>query len=441
MRKFVFLVAVGLASGLMISVLAQVETSAWAFFGEINPTPEKPGMYQLTVPLQVMDKSREDLADLRLYDANGAEIPYALLIRREVDDRKEVGGTLFNRANVGSTASEVSVDLGEAPGEHNEVEIKTSGTNFRRRVSIEGSDSGTEWKLLQAGAVIFNMESRGRIVHSDRVSYPTSRYRLLRVRVFADELSDKAPPVVISVSAVRSVSAKGELTTWHVSLPGYQLVRHQGVPTSVWNIDLGARVPCDRLILDIQDPSFSRPYQIEASDDSQDLRVVASGELTRPTGKEIEPLVIPFNREEQVRKLRLLINDFSNQPLTVSAIQAGAPARQLIFELKVAPARPLRLYFSNPKATAPRYDFEKELEAKLFAHQTEPATIENVVSVAAVSNNPDYEPEPVALTERVPWLIYLVLALSSLVLAIVLLRLARSTVRKGTAKEEDSRDK
>ena len=138
-----------------------------------------------------MDKSQEDLADLRLYNAQGREIPYALRIRREIDEKREVGAHVFNQARIGPTTSEMSVDLGEGAGEHNEVEIDTSGSNFRRRVEVEGGDSAKEWRTLKTGDVIFSFQAQNKVVESNRVGYPASRYRYLRVRVFADELSDK----------------------------------------------------------------------------------------------------------------------------------------------------------------------------------------------------------------------------------------------------------
>ena len=197
MKRFglvVLLILMLSASGWVISIYAQNDAASWAFVVEVQPVPTAPGLYDLTVPLTVMDKSRADFSDLRLLDAQGREIPYAVRIRRDLDDTRIVGGNLFNQANVGSTASEVSVDLGEGSGEHNEVEIETGGSNFRRRVTIEGGDTGTDWKTLQSGAVIFEFESQNRTVQSNRVSYPTSRFRFLRVRVFADELTDEEPP-------------------------------------------------------------------------------------------------------------------------------------------------------------------------------------------------------------------------------------------------------
>ena len=417
------------ASGWLISIYAQSGTASWAFLVEVQPPPAGPALYDLTVPLQVMNGSRGDLSDLRLFDAQGQEIPYAIRIRKDVDESTIVGGSPFNQANVGS-ASEVSVDLGEGSGEHNELEIQTTGRNFRRRVNIEGGDTGKDWKTLQSEALIFGFESQNKTVQSNRVSYPTSRYRFLRVRVFSDELADDEPPVIRSVSAVKVQRASGELTTWNVNIPSYQLLRYEGAPSSSWNIDLGFYVPCDRLILDVGADSFSRPYHLEAVDDEQNLRLVASGELTRRVGEEVKPLVIRFDEEQLVRQLRLVIKDHSNQTLLLNDIKAGAPARQLVFELKAAPAQPLRLFYGNPKAEAPHYDFEKELSAKLSNTPVR-------VGVGPATANPDYKPEPLPLTERVPWLIYLVLGISTLVLGIILWKLAQSRINPESQDTEE----
>lgn len=149
---------------------------------------------------------------------------------------------------------------------------------------------------------------------------------------------------------------------------------------------------------------------------------MAAGELTRRVGEERKPIVIAFDQEEHVRKLRLLISDYNNPTLTITAIRAAAPARQLVFELKETPAQPLRLFFGKPNATAPHYDFEKELPARL---STAPVRI----GVGQLVKNPDYKPEPLPLTERIPWLIYLVLSASSIALALILFSLARTAVR------------
>ena len=225
---------------------------------------------------------------------------------------------------------------------------------------------------------------------------------------------------------MKAVREKGQLASWGVPVPSYELLRNQGAHSSAWIIDLGARAPCDRLALEVDDDSFSRPFQVESVDDEQQVRLIASGTLTRHSGDEEKPLMIIFDNEENVRKLRLQITDYSNPTLNITSIEASAPARQLVFELKEPTSQPLRLYFGNASVPAPHYDFETELESK---PSSEPAHSE----FSKVIANPEYRPAPRPLTERVPWLIYLVLAISSIALAFILFSIARSAMR-GTQK-------
>jgi hypothetical protein len=423
LESFLFIIFV--AAVLIVAVSAQTSLSLWPYYVEVTPERTDGQLYHLVVPLPVMDKARGDLADLRLFDATNREIPYAIRIRRDVDEKREIPTRLFNYGFGGPSTSEVSVDLGENPGEHNEIEIETNGSNFRRQVVIEGSDSGREWRTLSNDGVIFSFASQNNVAESQRVSYPTSRYRYLRVKVSRDPITDEETPQVTSVKVMMTVREKGWPSTWSVPVPSYQLQRNQGAHATVWTLDLGGRVPCDRLSLEIVEDSFSRPFQVEAIDDPQNVRLIASGDLTRHSGEEKKARVIVFNQEEIVRKLRLQITDYSNPTLNIASIEASAPARQLVFELKQPVSQPLRLFFGNETVGAPHYDFEKEVAARL---SKEPVHSR----LSSMFANREYKPEPKPLTERVPWLIYVVLAASSIALAFVLLSLARTATRVNT---------
>jgi hypothetical protein len=422
MKSLLFVLVAALV--VVVSVSAQTSLSLWPYYVEVTPQKTDGQLYDVLVPLPVMDKSRTDLADLRLFDSTNREIPYAIRVRRELDEKREIPTRLFNHGFAGPATSEVSVDLGENPGEHNEIEIETTGTNFRRQVVIEGSDSGREWRTLSNDGVVFSFSSQNNTAESKKVSYPTSRYRYLRVKVSRDPITDDETPQVTSAKVMMAVREKGFLSTWDVPVPSYQLQRNQGAHAAVWILDLGGRVPCDRLSLEIEEDSFSRPFQVEAIDDQQSVVLLASGDLTRHSGDEKKPVVIYFNDEAVVRKLRLQITDYSNPTLNIMSINASAPARQLVFELKPPAAQPLRLFFGNENVPAPHYDFEKEVAARL---SKEPVHS----SLGYVLANRDYKPEPKPLTERVPWLIYLVLAASSIALAFVLFSLARTATQIG----------
>src|SRR4029453_12177241 len=98
----------------------------------------------------------------RLFDSENREIPYAIRVRREVNDRKEFAAQVFNKVSEGSS-TEATIDLGENPDEHNEVQIETAGSDFRRRVTVEGRDGSGAWRTLRTDAVIFSFASDGKI--------------------------------------------------------------------------------------------------------------------------------------------------------------------------------------------------------------------------------------------------------------------------------------
>jgi Protein of unknown function (DUF3999) len=430
MRKLCSIVLLMIGAALLtviVPAFAQNSTASWPYFVELDVGAGQPAVYDLVVPFEVMDKASRDLSDLRIYDQLGREIPYALRVRRDASGMRTINVRMFNQGTVGSSTNEVVLDLGENAGEHNAVEIESSGDNFRRRVEIEGSDA-RDWRRLNTGDVIFSFTGSNGLVGSKRINYPTSRYRYLRVRVSADELSDDEIPEINDVRVLMAVREKGELVTWGVNVPPPQLLRHQGAPASSWTIDLGARVPCDRLALNFIDQSFSRPFYLEAID-GQDVRLVTSGELTRRAADGEKPLVINFNEEAYTRTLKLVVTDHSNPTLALISIEPSAPARQLVFELREPAVQPLRLFFGNSKIAPPHYDFEKELSGKLSKGATR-------IKVEAAKPNPEYKPEPLPFTERVPWLIYLVLAVSSIALGWILFSLARTTLRRGRAGTE-----
>ena len=437
--------AVVLLGGLLVVtvvVLAQTQLSSWPFFVEtvasfvdIRQSAKNdgnPGFYQFTVPLHVMGQARDDLGDLRLFDSQNHEIPYAIRVRNEINEQKVFVTHVFNKVTIGSS-TEATIDLGENPTEHNEVQIETAGTDFRRRVTIEGSDNSTAWRTLRSDAVILSFSSGTQAAEANSVTYPTSRYRYLRIRVQADEVNDDHAPDITDVRVSMTVHQKGELTKWAVSVPSYQLLRNQGAYASSLIIDLGARVPCDRLSLSISAASFYRPYQVEGFDDQENPISLASGYLSRREGEQNRPQLIVFEREAHVRQLRLKITDYSNPTLSITGIEAAAPARQLLFVLRQPQSSPLRLYFGNQKIPAPHYDFEKEVSANL---KNEPM----LIAVGETKRNPAYKPEPLPFTERAPWLIYLVLAASSVALGWILFSLAKKALKPGARGKSRERE-
>jgi hypothetical protein len=401
--------------------------TAWEWYADVRlPAADKPPRWAdfLLTP-GVLDKARPDQADLRLYDARGRTVPYALRIRRPRDEQQPLFAREFNRATNPDRSVELRLDLGERPPEHNEVEVVTRGDDFRRRLEVEGSDDGNTWSKLLDKAYLVHFRAGDKTMDVRKAAYPPSRFRYLRLRVFPDRgLADDAPAVA-SATVLHTVRVAGEDVTAPANLGPRQADPGDGGPGSVWPIDFGGdAVPVERLTFDVADKEFVRPFRLEAVDADGARTFLASGQWQRTLGDE-RPLEIKFG-EVTARRLRLVVTDFRNQPLDVRAVTYSAPARQVVFEPKPELAQPLRLYFGNPNAGAPHYDFAATLPTTL-----NPAPERD--SLEGLTRNPEYRPPPKPWTERWPWLVYLVLGPAAAVLLAILGALGREAVRRHDA--------
>lgn len=394
--------------------------TAWRYFNEISVPATHLPLLSVTLDRDTLGEGRPDLADLRLYDAAGHEVPYTLRIRRQIDSQTVSQAQTFNRAVEGGAAL-ISCDLGEQPPEHNEVEVSTAGDNFRRLADVEGSSDGEHWSTLVSGAILFRFSSEGRSAEQQAISYPASRFRYLRVRVNRDLQVDRAAPEITALEVQRSTHLKGEMVAYPGALERPDADRLNARPATVWRIDLGARVPLERLRIFVRERAFSRPFLLEAADDPAAPQQLASGELARSEEAPQANPEINFS-ERFARRLKLTITDDRNPPLSITAVTAFGAMRQVVFETAAAGTGPLRLYYGNPHANAPRYDLNARIPSDGSARAL-------FIRAGSRQDNAIFQPPSRPLSERSPWLVYLVLVIATIVLAGILLNIAGTSKR------------
>jgi hypothetical protein len=394
--------------------------SAWPYFKEIQAPRLSVPLLDFVLDAETLDKARADQSDLRLFDSAGREIPYLLRVRRDVATSNAIQAREFNRG-VDHGLAQLSLDLGEQPQQHNQVEVETSGNNFRRLVDVQGSPDGAQWSTLASAAIVFRFAAGGRSAEQQAVDYPVSRYRYLRIRVSRDPQVDDAAPVLTAVRIRRSVQIKGETVSFAGHLEGRDADRVNARPASIWRVDLGARIPIQRITIMTGDGAFSRPFQLDAIDDPAAPVPLASGELTGRENPQGNQLAIEFG-EQFARRLKLTVTDDRNAPLAISGVTAQSAARQVVLETAAAGSGPLRLYYGNPRALAPHYDLAARLPPEL---RLAPSRL----MLGPQRENPIYRPQPEPFSERSPWLVYLVLGAATVVLAAILVNLARAAAR------------
>lgn len=439
------------------------ELSAWQFYQELSAIGQGKSKYvDFLVTPAVFDKARFDLADLRLRDAGGRELPYALRIRRSEQQLATLEFREFNHASLPDRADELSLDFGEMPVEHNEMVLSVDGKNFRRRVQIEGSDNREQWRVIEGKGEVVRYEAEGQFLDARRIRYPTSRFRYLRVRVYPDSAITDDKPKIQAVTMNQNKEVPGEYLTLSANLGQREPVRTYRGYGSAWIIDLDGEVPVEKLSFNIDSDDFVRDYEVEVLSnpdrDYQDSRgmpvrpydkgmpvnkepfredrnvpyypvggVQASGQWRRRAGAEHQPMEIRFGTELRARRLRLIVTDNRNPPLNLQSVHYIAAARQVVFERPAELAEPLRLYCGNPSALPPSYDFARNLPASLAPPP------ERIQLAPGVQDNPEYRPTPKPWTDRWPWVIYVVLGIASAALLGILGVLARQTIQRHDA--------
>jgi hypothetical protein len=433
--------------------------SRWPYYQEIAlpAEPSSDPYFDFIVPPSVFDQARTsdfgdsgaELADLRLLDADGNTVPYALRVRTAVNTTETVATTEFNRTTTTDGASELTLDLGATPPYHNEMEVSLGGQDYRRRAILEGSDDASTWQKITERNLVWFKEG-DREFDGRKFTYSPSRFRYLRLRVYPDPVVDKDPVSIVSVTVKHQMTVPAELITLPATLERREPTRANGAPASAWIIDLGANhMPVQRINVDVAEPDFNREYVLQAGgppDSGQGFQWATSGTWTRAIGDPPKPLVAettgyyegrsdyspypsattdnsPPYLEIHARRLRLEVVDHSNPPLTIKGVTFTAAARQVIFANTPGLKGPLRLYYGNSLAEPPHYDLQGTLPARL-----EPAP--RRLSLAGRQANDNFQPEPMPFTERWPWTIYLALGAVSVVLAAVVLSLSRTAIAR-----------
>ena len=398
----------------------------WEWCQEIKlPDAPKSGACQFLLGSKILDAARPDLHDLRLFDATGREVPYALRIREGRNEERAYSVREFNQVKLPDRSVEVSLDLGEATHQHNRIEVNTGGVNYRRFLSLDGSDNSKDWKPILQRKPLTYIVHEGAVFDGRQISYPASQFRYLRVHVAPDPAVEGDAPAAPQVRLMFRVHIDGLEYPRPAELSARSPVRESagGDYASEWFIALSGKlnVPWHRLEFDAEEAEFARNYRIEDMTVADRPRVLLAGEWRRTAGKR-DALQIQFNPETTARVFRLVIIDQRNPALTVRLKSASAFARQVIFE---RPAEgPVRLYFGNPDAAAPGYDYARNLPDKLDA---EPAK----TTPGEVAANPTYQPPPkppVPLTERSPATTYVVFGLVTAILLGILGMLARRAI-------------
>lgn len=340
----------------------------------------------------LFEHSKLELADLRIIDSAGRQVPWRTLPAASSGLPRPV---LVLNTGMRDGKAVALLDLGPSPAIHDQVVLDIPESGFVGRVEVRGSDRRRGPFTFLSTTVIYDIAGAPP-ARSTTAVYPASDFRYLSVSVSdVDSIAGavvpagRPPRIAFLERSFRSLSVRS----------------HMG--ETIASADLGFRnVPVDQLRVRASTRLYDRSISIEGSNTGDNWVLLARGRVFR-LGKSVETTVPLDGRH---RYLRLTIENGDDAPLEGLSVEGWARPRTILVNEGFRPV--YRLFYGNPGLGAPEYDFA---EAPIDSMDVADA-VGTLLGGEAL--NPKWEPpeDTRSFTARHPAVLPAVLALAAVVL-------------------------
>ena len=418
-----------MVAGAAISIL--VASQAFADFSLTDWRYVKPiifpadlsqeGLVELTPDYEVFASSSPRLIDLRIIADDGDEVPYKAEVSRGERQRTSFNAALRDKGYVPGRYTTFVADLGRDGVLHNEIEIRTSSSNFRGTATVEASNDGNTWaRIAEEQVYDFTVKEIPLTSRDTRVKYTDSTARYLRVQI-ADE--GDGPLEITGATVFFVKETKAREVTWPVSI--LSTGRDAELRVTLVELDLGGPgLPSYRLALKTSDVNFYREVTLETSPDREEWRplVSRSAIYAYDTPKFVGTSLMFTFQETTSRYFRLVIYDEDNPALRVQRVDMWGLRRRLVFSAD--PGRSYELYYGNDEARKPSYDIERIFPYLATEKLPEAGLGRQAENPGFVQVVPPPPPDP-PLSERLPWLFPSAVVVAAIVVAFLLFGVLR----------------
>lgn len=369
-----------------------VDETRFRFERQLAAPPAASVAFEADGPL--LHHARPDLADLRVVDADGRQVPWRL--REQHGDDRLVAATVLNRGTQEGAAVAL-LDFGRPRVVRDRIQLDVPLAPFVGRAELFGSDDRETFTRLSSTA-IYDVRGATRAV-SAVVVFPPSDFRYYRVRA-------------TGVDEIRGATAVGSPPTGRLVVRPARVDVRQEATRTIVRAELPYRnIPVHELRFQTTTPAFDRPLEVEGSMDGESWFPAGGGRLYRFGGERLTS--VPLH--SRYRHLRISIENADDEPLRDLRVRLLGFRR--LVELAPGHRPPYRVLYGSD-AAGPDYDFMS------FPAESEP----RLVALGPERPNPVWErpADTRSFAERHSWVVDAALAAAAaVVLAAGLLALRK----------------
>lgn len=421
-------IIIGISSFLFLAVFgayADFTLSQWQFYKTISLPPgiSQDTLVSVDLDEEVLTKSNENLADLRVIEGRENEVPFVMRSLAGESRVRSFSPNMLNLSSVPGENTSFIADFGDVSEPHNSTTLVFSPVekNFRRNAKIEGAntlDDESAWRVLKERESIYDYSLEFH-VQDATITYPDSTFRYLRVTITD---AGGNPLRITGVKGERAIHKSGRVVSYEPSRAVSKVEK-----TTEVLADLGKKgIFTNRAVFTTDATNFDRGIQVFASDTKQQWRFIGSDTIYHYATPSFSGSKFSITYPEtDARYLRFVISNGDSPPLEIAGLTLEGLVRAISF--LASEGKSYALYYGSALATRPRYDFEKIYQ--FFRDQT-PLT-------ASLGPEQENDAFTIPVSERFPWLFSVVLGLVVIILALVVFNLIRRT-RQYTIPPDDN---
>jgi hypothetical protein len=409
-----------LAAALDASALSTDLPSAWRSwrYSRTIESARADVLNYVILDREVFSHSEDQLADLRIIDDLGHEVPFD--VRSQITPPPQpvsIPATVRENSFVPGQFTQVVLDLGDRASFHNSVRVQTAESDFINWVEVAASDDAHQWRIVNPRAPISRFRKEN-LEGNQLVHYSENNARYLRVRI--QEAAHTFQ--VAGMEVFSSPAFKSESPAENGALLGAALLPDSNAAPSEtqWTVDLGTTaIPIARFNFETTQPEFYRAVRLLNSTDQKEWQSVGGGEIHRfvVNGRTEEFLGVECYEMWGPRYWRVAVLNASDAPLSEIRLSLTMPLRFALFH--PVPGRSYRLIYGNFRAAHPQYD----LAHTLHIQANEAMASLGLGAEESTSNYADPRP----FTERHPNLLWIALAIAVILLGTAALRAMRTS--------------
>ena len=337
-----------IAALLSAESLAAMTPSEWRFSQAIDvPAAE---LVRGSVPAETLDAARPELADVRITDSAGREVPY--LIDRPMPRRESALRSKELRTALEPATTRIALTTGTRSMLKGVTFETPPGIEFIKAVRVEGSHDGATWLQLATDKPIFRMAGGAA---NPGVSFSEGVWEFLRLTI-----DDSRTPAVPFTGVLLQVAETGAPVE---PLPIKIKARDESSGVTRLSVDLGAmNLTVASLGIETTDSVFVRPVTVSvpelANDDIRE-QMICTGLVYRMdlNGKVESNVEVPIDIQIPGREVVVLIDNGDSPPLIINGLHGTRRVTNLVFFAR-EPGR-YQLLSGNSQCLAPRYDLSE----------------------------------------------------------------------------------